>query len=129
MNEEKKAFALGKDSLGNSHIIGVYEGEEAQALVEKAQKHGTPIIEDEHLVSEYEEALPVAEDSQAWDIISVLVSEIQGFVGELDDLWAKGTENINLPVPDRENALQEEEPVESPLEYELDEDLEFESDN
>lgn len=128
MNEEKKAFVLGKDPLGDSHIIGVYEGEDAQSLIEAAQKHGTPIIKDEHLVSECEEALPVAEESKTWDIISVMVSEIQSFVGELDDLWARGTANINLPEAEEENVLREEEPEENAPDSEIDEELESELD-
>lgn len=87
MNEEKKAFAVKVGEDGKQEVIASYEGQEAVEAVKQAEENGLEVVKDREKVEELSEQQESPTLENEWDLISVLVAEIQGFVDEVDHIW------------------------------------------
>lgn len=93
--EEKRAVLLGKDAGGKEIVIAEAEGEDAERLIEEAEKAGTEVRRDPEALAGIEGDKPggsgggepeVAASPDA-DRLASLAFELYSFVEELDALW------------------------------------------
>ena len=93
--EEKRAVLLGKDAGGKEIVISEAEGEDAERLIEEAEKAGTEVRRDPEALAGIEGDKPggsgggepeVAASPDA-DRLASLAFELYSFVEELDALW------------------------------------------
>lgn len=89
MSEERRAFAVQQNSDGTLNVLAQVNGDSAQRMIENAGKNGTEVVQDSSLAQSLEEAV-LAQEAQAWDLMSVIVSEIEGFIEELDSGLEQG---------------------------------------
>ena len=83
MDENKKAFAVNTNADGTFKILASADGREAEQMIEAAFEKGLEVVKSSSMVEELE-ASSIEQSAQAWDMISMLVAEIQGFVEEVD---------------------------------------------
>ena len=93
--EDKKAVLLGRDAGGKEIVIAEAEGEDAERLIEEAEKAGTEVRRDPEALAGIEGDKPggsgggepeVAASPDA-DRLASLAFELYSFVEELDALW------------------------------------------
>lgn len=83
--EQKRAVVLRTDASGQSHVVGVAEGAEAEAVIAKARASGVEVRRDQDQV---EDLLgPDSRESNVPPEIYELMSTIIGFAQELNDQW------------------------------------------
>ncbi len=98
--EEKRAVLLGKDAGGKEIVIAEAEGEDAERLIEEAEKAGTEVRRDPEALAgiegdkpggsgggEPEVGEPEVAASPDADRLASLAFELYSFVEELDALW------------------------------------------
>ena len=89
MSEEKRAFAVRQNSDGTLNVLAEVQGDAALEMVENAEKSGMPVVQNSYLADTLEE-VAVTQEVLAWELMSVLVVEIESFVEELDSNLGKG---------------------------------------
>ncbi|MDQ7823761.1 MAG: EscU/YscU/HrcU family type III secretion system export apparatus switch protein [Candidatus Eremiobacteraeota bacterium] len=85
-NNERKALAVRREEDGTLSVLAYGEGEEADAIIERARESEVEIVKDEE---EIRRLLGGTAPQAVPNKIYSLVAEIEAFVTELNEAWLR----------------------------------------
>ena len=85
--EPKRALILREDAQGQSRVVGIVEGADAEAVIAKAQASGVEVRKDAQEVEQF--LRPQAEESNVPQEVYDLMATIIGFAQELNEQWSR----------------------------------------
>lgn len=98
--QEKKALLVETDAHGNSRVVGVATGADAQQLIASAEASGMEVLQDAAVVEEFADSGP--EPSSAAEVppeIYELMSTVIEFAKELTEEWVVRDGHQPIPRP------------------------------
>ena len=93
--EPKRAVILCTDASGQSHVVGVAEGAEAEAVIARAQETGVEVRRNAPQLDELLQ--PASAESNVPPEIYELMSTIISFAQELNEQWVRPQGVEELP--------------------------------